>query len=133
MNNGGSANYQSLDSIEYNDDLFYRIKANKNNGTYLLSKIAKVKGVLSISKIDVFPNPVPEKTLSLQSKGIQNGQYTLEICSTNGQLLFSKQIKFLQNHQTHKIQLPKKLPSGFYILKLKSLNELFLTKEIIVK
>ncbi len=133
MNNGGFVNYQSLDSIEYNDDLFYRIKANKNNGTYLLSKIAKVKGVLSISKINVFPNPVPEKTLSLQYTGLQSGQYTLEICSANGQLLFSKQIKFVQNHQIHKIQLPKTLPSGYYILKLKSLNDLFLTKEMIVK
>lgn len=132
MNNGADNNYQTLDTNACNCKLFYRIKANKIDGSYVYSKIIMVKEFAVESKIDIFPNPVLEQTIYLQYKFPINSDGKFELYNTIGELVYSKQILFSKNQQLYKIQLPKTIAAGSYIIKLKKLSDLLLSKQIII-
>jgi hypothetical protein len=133
MNNGLFANYQNIDSIEFKQDLFYRIKAFKTNGGILYSAVGRVKGTPSVTKIQIFPNPVVQRKLFLTTIGLIPGTYQSEIYAINGQLLFKKELKLENKDQTIQIDLPKYIASGNYIFRLKTGNTLIDAKEIIIK
>ena len=133
MNNGLFANYQNIDSIEYKQDLFYRIKAFKTNGGILYSAVARVKGTPSVTKIEIFPNPIVERKLFLTTIGLIPGTYQSEIYAINGQLLFKKELKLENKDQTIQIDLPKQLASGNYIFRLNYYNKLVETTSIMIK
>ena len=133
LNNGSNVNYQYIDTTDSKENLFYRIKANKRDASFILSNIVKVNGISSIAKIEIFPNPVPQRTLFIKSDGFKVGKYQVEIYSTNGQFLFSNELTFSQNQQLNRIEIPKKIPAGSYVLKIKQMNSVYFSKEIIVE
>ena len=133
MNNGLSANYQNIDTNELKQDLYYRIKAINFDGSYLLSRVARVKALDIVSSIQLYPNPVIHKKLFVKTSGLTQGIYHADIYSNNGQLVFSKTINIQQIEQTTELLLPKTIASGNYLFNLKMGNDVIEAKEMLIK
>jgi len=97
-----------------------------NNGIVTFS-LSQATGIISIDEspdIIVFPNPV-EDFINIKAKQNQLSNSYIEIYSFSGQKLLSERIeKFTTNKQLNL----KCLPQGVYLLKIKTINNIYIKK-----
>ncbi len=109
---------------------YYRIKAVNTNG-WLYSKVVTAKSEQAISTIKILPNPVQNKIIHMITANLENGNYSLKLVNTQGQVVYSESLNQL-NQPVHFIHLEAKVAIGPYILNLES-DKLKLSEIIMIK
>lgn len=113
------ANNQSYTISETGDYYVGTIDANGcfGNSNTVTVDVVSTNEIESIRSFSLFPNPTQNwLNLSIESEKIDT--YTLEIISTNGQVIFEKNIS-LQNSDQLKVDLSE-YAKGVYFLKIKN-------------
>lgn len=115
--NTASNTYNWTDTNPADNYNYYRIKSIDINGQIVYSKLVKVlmadKPIMS-----VYPNPVTNNIINLQMASIKPGLYNIRLLNTNGQVIYSAQIKHLANTATEQINLNKQIAEGLYRLQI---------------
>ncbi len=112
---------------------YYRIKAVDNTGKINYSSIVKVTNVMSASKsINIYPNPVINKTLNVELSNQSAGIYSVKVISAGGQVLASKQINHLGGNSVNSIDLSAATAKGLCFVSITS-KDGQTTKTVIIK
>ena len=114
---------------------YYRIKALEKSGEISYSSIVKVDnqiGNLINSSINVYPNPVVNKTVNIEMSGVKVGKYIAQIFDSKGSLVFEKRIEHgIASNVNISLLLPSNIAAGKYELKVVG-NEHVYSKAIVV-
>ena len=114
-NNSNSAAYNFLDNAPLKVINYYRIKATSANGQVQYSKVVKVIDNDVKATFTIQPNPVVNKILNLSCENMQ-GQYTMNLISKQGSLVFSKSITITSKNETKNIVIDGGIAAGMYEL-----------------
>ncbi|MBL0358138.1 MAG: T9SS type A sorting domain-containing protein [Chitinophagaceae bacterium] len=68
--------------------------------------------------VKVYPNPVQGNTINLQFTNEPAGRYTLRLLSTNGQIIFSKNISHPGGNCNQPVNLPANIASAAYQIEI---------------
>ena len=97
-------------------DLYYRIKALNTGGKVQYSRTAKVDALVSTTSIDVYPNPVMNKTVQVKLNNLPAGNYSVVLLYNNGSRQQLKTMQANGNQSLQTINLPQQIASGVYQL-----------------
>jgi hypothetical protein len=123
-----------------NTSTYYRVNLNTLEATALNTAKAKVynvsdfanatlafddnKKVSSVSAktldavaVNIYPNPVTAHNFYVQLSNFTKGKYTIEISQLQGKKILQKEIH-ISGSQTEKINLPKGVSGGTYLIKI---------------
>lgn len=99
---------------------FYRVRNVDLDGKYSYSAIVKVSGGKAASeRTAVYPNPVQNGRVNLQTGNLVKGIYTIEVFNATGQQVYNKMINHSGGTAVHSIQLPATIKAGIYHIQLK--------------
>ena len=73
--------------------------------------------------VRAYPNPLEGKNLRLEFVNADNGNYTIKIVNTMGQLVFEKNISYSGSSVVQDIQLNKNLAKGIYQVSVRNGNK----------
>lgn len=97
--------------------LYFRIKQKDASGKITYSAIRTVMmNEDSPAGFMVYPNPVSRK-VSMQFDRSLNGNYTIEVTSLAGQIIYNRNVR-LHNNSNLQFELTNLPPSGIYYLKM---------------
>jgi len=119
--NGNQTNYQYKDNsadLQTKTVVYYRLKQVDNNGTFsytntLVVKLKATEGVV----MQTSPNPFTEN-LNVRFTAAYNGSVQIDVLSTNGQTVLSKQVEVSKGYVTIQLDGLSKLAPGMYIARL---------------
>ena len=83
-------------------------------------KSDKTMPIVNSSKLSVYPNPVSDKVVTVQTLNIVSGKYNVSLINNMGQTVLTSTINHLSGSTTETISMNKVLPSGMYTLTLKN-------------
>ncbi len=132
VNNGSRADYSYFDAVPVSGINFYRIRYFELSGKILYSTVIKVNTKGGAIGIVTYPNPVTDGQLSLQTTGLNKGQYMLRVFDAAGQQVHKQLLNLYDGAATEVIQLPLTLKPGMYNLQLSG-GEVKLAKSFIIK
>jgi hypothetical protein len=115
-NPGPSSSYNWFDLTPFDGDNFYRIRSLSKSGEIKYSSIAKVRILKGTASINLYPNPLTGKVLSLVLNNIEKDEYVVNIFNTSGQIVHSVNINHPGGSVTHPLRMFKTLPPGIYQL-----------------
>ena len=121
----GISKYSLMHSTPVKGWNYYRLKMVDLDGSYTYSEIRKVF-MDKKTEVQIYPNPVSEVVNISLSFSMLNKPVAVTLLDVNGRVLYQKQI--LNAGTTQSIDVHR-LPSGSYILKLASAEEI-ITKPI---
>lgn len=103
--------------------VYYRIKARDFDNHLTYSKIVQLNNGLSLSGINVAPNPVKNKSfmMSLDSKDL--GSITIRLFDLSGRRVWESALEKTQQQFATEVNLPAQLPGGVYQLTVQSGQE----------
>lgn len=82
--------------------------------------------------VSIYPNPVTNRSFSLQLSNFSKGKYTIELSQLQGKKILQHDLK-ISGSQTEKINLPENIAAGAYLVKVINSNgESIYTDKIIV-
>jgi len=99
-------------------DNFYRIRSINANGSSSLSAVVKVNMESGKAGFTVFPNPVTNNIIFLQTKGAVSGLYNIELISSNGQVVLKSQLAINESTANYRIKPTGFIATGVYQLKI---------------
>ena len=85
-------------------------------------KASKVMQIVNSGKLSVYPNPVTDKVVTVQTTNIAAGKYNVTMINNIGQTVLTTTINHLSGSTTETIKMNKVLPSGVYTMLLKNTN-----------
>ena len=130
--NTGNVKYQYEDLNSNTGAIFYRVKAIDASGSQLISKIVKVNSLSDRKSFTINPNPIQNRTISIQNPSPVDGNYSFILYSTKGEKLLIKNIEIHSSNSTIEIKLPESILSGIYILKIvKDKQDVFQEKIVV--
>ncbi len=115
--NNGAATYNWLDVNSITGNNYYRIKAIENSGNVKYSEIVNVK-IGKARGIVVYPNPVTNKTITIQLNDQQKGTYTIRLFNTSGQTVYSNRIVYMGGAATQTLKLNSNIAKGNYTIEV---------------
>jgi len=119
VNNGASLKaYDFLDVQPATGDNFYRVRSINANGSSSLSAVVKVNMESGKAGFTVFPNPVTNNIIFLQTKGAVSGLYNIELISSNGQVVLKSQLAINETTANYRIKPTGFIAAGVYQLKI---------------
>ena len=86
------------------------------------SKIVPVIAGTVKGNISLYPNPVTDKTFTVQTQDIAAGKYTVVLVNNLGQEVFSKAINHIAGSTSETITMNKVLSSGLYTLSIRTVE-----------
>lgn len=96
---------------------YYRIKVTSIDGEVLYSPVVKVSaGINAAAELNLYPNPVTGKQLTLYVNNTKAGSYTVRIYAANGQVVRTETFKHPGGSYSKTIELPGQLQAGQYFL-----------------
>jgi len=109
----------ALDSRPLDGINYYRLKLMQQNGSVAAySSVNRVDTKAEITPaMDAYPNPVKNKTVNVDIRGVANGTYQLVLLNMNGQVVFRQSVIGEQAMQST-LHLPGRLTMGTYVLQL---------------
>lgn len=119
--------YYWYDPLPLAGNNFYRVKAISKDGGVQYSSIIKINAGYLKSSIEVYPNPVYNKTISLRLNNVTPGNYIIEVYNTLGQAIYYKSFQHTGGEATVAINL-NNVPAGVYHIVLKGTNNKYFTK-----
>lgn len=117
-NDFSSQNYSFTDAAP-NAVNYYRVKAVEFAGTYKTSVILKVSNQTTGKSFQVYPNPVQNKVVTIQTGNIGSGVYSAQVVTMSGQVLMNKSITF-QSGSSQSFELPANINPGTYLLRIQN-------------
>jgi len=115
--NNGAASYNWLDVNSVTGNNYYRIKAIENSGSVKYSEIVNVK-IGKARGIVIYPNPVTNKTITLQLNDQQKGTYTVRLFNTTGQTVYLNRIVYMGGAATQTLKLSSNIAKGNYTIEV---------------
>lgn len=115
--NNGAAAYNWLDVNSATGNNYYRIKAIENSGNVKYSEIVNVK-IGKARGIVIYPNPVKNKTLTLQLSDQQKGTYTVRLFNATGQTVYANRIVYMGGAATQSLKLNSNIAKGTYTIEI---------------
>ncbi len=115
--NNGAASYNWLDVNSVTGNNYYRIKAIENSGNVKYSEIVNVK-IGKARGIVIYPNPVTNKTITLQLNDQQKGTYTVRLFNTTGQTVYLNSIVYMGGAATQTLKLSSNIAKGNYTIEV---------------
>ena len=109
--------YTFTDSRAGKERIFYRVRAVEMDGRGQYSNITSVQALQMESAISVYPNPVQDKRVNLQTN-LPEGQYRVRFISASGQVVYQSDIRVLSGRQAQVINLPGHMAAGTYQLQV---------------
>lgn len=113
--NTGNISYIYSDENPLPNTNFYRVKAIEKDGSVKYSNVVKLnfegKGIPSVI---VSPNPVINKTLSLNISDLQQGNYTVSVYGIDGKIFYTESLFYAGGSRNMNFQLPETLKSGVH-------------------
>ena len=116
--NGSDANYNWLDIHAVTGDNFYRIRCVGTGGEVKYSAVAKVLITKGNPSITVYPNPVVNRTLTLQLTDMAKGTYTIRLINMTGQVVMTKGIIHNGGNASQALDVDKNIANGIYQLEI---------------
>jgi hypothetical protein len=96
---------------------YYRIKVTSMDGEVLYSPVVKVSsGINEAATLNIYPNPVTGKQLTLFVNNTKAGNYTVRIYAANGQVVRTETFKHPGGSYSKTIELPGQLQAGQHFL-----------------
>lgn len=109
-----------------NSNLLYQKKGEANN--FLLSEVKNNQAV------SLYPNPVTNKTFTVQFNKVPAGRYNMLLTDASGRNVISKALNVALPGQVEKVTLPRASASGMYLIKLTGGNSrLFYNDKVVVQ
>lgn len=126
--------YQFTDIAALHADNFYRIRAIDKKGSSIFSNTIKVSmPVLHTSIMNIYPNPVINRSFQLQLHGMLPGKYLVKLTNSFGQQVYSTTINVNGNDFTQTVTPEGNFEKGNYNLSVWSGNGIIVTGKIIVQ
>ena len=94
--------------------------ATYSNRFSVVFKANKVIPIVNSGKLSVYPNPVTDKVVTVQTANIATGKYNVSFVNHLGQTIFTTTINHLLGAGTESISMKKLLPTGVYTMLLKN-------------
>jgi hypothetical protein len=98
---------------------YYRVKAVEYAGTYKTSVVLKVSNQITGKAFQVYPNPVQNKVVTIQTGNIGSGVYSAQVVTMSGQVLMNKSLTF-QSGSSQSFELPANINPGTYLLRIQN-------------
>ncbi len=109
--------YTVVDIKPLASDNFYRIRSVDMDGRTLYSNIVKVSNIVTPSTINVYPNPVENKTMNIYFDAQTAGtEYTLSLYGNNGQLVHQTTTTVSGSTDVKTVMLNQSIAAGKYTL-----------------
>ena len=130
-NNGDKASYDWLDTSPIKENVLYRIKAVSINGKNTYSSTVKINRDQS-SELLIYPNPVVDKKLTIQTGYTGIGKFQVQVVDLNGRNILSQSLMNSSAGSSQVINLPANMKTGMYSLRVTG-NNLNQVKTFIIK
>lgn len=117
-NSSSDVTYNWLDASPVTGDNFYRVRSIGLGGDIKYTTIVKVKIGKVIPVITVYPNPVINRTISVEFTGMDKGVYALRLMNAIGQVVFTQQLTHTGGSGTQTIGLGNNFAGGSYQLEI---------------
>lgn len=117
VGNGNAANYSQIDVTPPNGIVYYRIRAVSITGQSVYSNIIKLNVADKNNAIQIYPNPVVNKTVQLKFND-KPGKYNYTIINTNGQVVATGNLAVGKNFVEKVIMLNPATQSGTFTIVL---------------
>lgn len=117
-NDGSRADYSFLDAQPLPGVNYYRIRSLETDGKNLYSIIIKADTRNDNSDISIYPNPVVNRIMALQTPASLKGAFQLTVYNANGQKIYEGRLILNGGAATQSVELPAGIKSGFYNLRL---------------
>lgn len=114
----GKSTYSWTDAQPASGNNYYRIRANEQDGSTKYSTIAVVNLTRGVKGVSVYPSSVTGNSFTLQLNSLPAGNYKLNMISTIGQTVFSRNITHGGGSATQIVTLPASTQKGVYRLNM---------------
>lgn len=131
-NTSNRKTYSVLDNQVLTGDRFYRIKAISVGAKVQYSSIARIGITGTKPTVNVYPNPIVNKTMQLQLNTTEAGAYRMKIIQNNGTTFNMPSLQLQTGASLQTVQLPQTLKPGIYQLQLTAPDQSNLIKTILV-
>ena len=122
--------YSIADNRSASTDHFYRIRAIDLAGKIQYSAVARLSASKAGQGMNVYPNPVMNKSCQLQLDVMQAGTYKISLIATNGQRQELGSLLVTAGQSVQTLGLPKNTQAGIYRLQLTAPDNTVLLKTI---
>jgi hypothetical protein len=113
--NKSEAKYSFVDNNLIEGNNYYRLKAINKDGSYSYSNVVKLTTYHSpLTTIAVYPNPIINNQVMLQTNNLPQGKYTLLLIDNLGREVMNSTINITNGSQSQQITIPDTLPKGVY-------------------
>ena len=152
-NNTGTYNYTSVDPSPLAGTNYYRIKAARNNADEVYSAVVRVVPVknqstgkndgeriaannvtnVEVAAVNLYPNPVIDKTVNVQFVNQAKGNYKLELTNKLGELIYRKTVEVDANNVLETIHLERSVAAGNYQLIITAPGNTKTVKQVVIQ
>lgn len=122
INPTNNSDYSYLDEAPLPQTNFYRIKAVSVGGQKQYSPIVKVTAITESASINIYPNPVANKTIKLYFNNEEFGKYSLRLVNNLGQAVYLGASEVNSSNFVKSIELNNTVSKGTYQLIIISPN-----------
>lgn len=117
-NLSSQASYNFYDATPLAGVNYYRIKSQGVDGRSTYSTIIRLNRDKSSGEFTVYPNPVVNRIVSIQSADLAKGHYYLKLCNAAGPEVYSTILMHNGGAINQTIQLPAGIKAGMYTIQL---------------
>ncbi len=118
INTSGEKTYGFFDVNPLSGTNFYRLENVDIDATSKYSNIIRVSLDKNMVGIQLYPNPVTNGTISLQSAALSKGNYIIRLYNIAGQQVHTSNFFHLGGAINQTMQLPPSISKGIYNLEL---------------
>jgi hypothetical protein len=133
LNQANDINYGYFDANPLPGVNFYRIRNIDLDGKSGFSNIVRISLDKSVKDITMYPNPVRNGAISLQSSDLARGKYSVSVYNAGGQHITTKQFTHNGGAINQTITLPANTQSGLYMLNLQNDGVRVMAKTFVVQ
>ncbi|WP_276501188.1 T9SS type A sorting domain-containing protein [Terrimonas pollutisoli] len=113
-NANDKADYLAFDAAPMTGVNYYRIRVEEIGGKVTYTRILSVNLKNNVLSLQLYPNPVIGKQVTVSLANLRRGQYYLKVVSSSGQQVFTQTINSISSKITQVIDLPASLKTGAY-------------------
>jgi hypothetical protein len=115
---GSKTDYSWIDHSPFSGTSYYRIKEVDIDGQSKYSSIVRIDLGESNSKLNLFPNPVPDNQFSIQAD-MEQGRYNIMVSDLDGKKIYAQTLDHSGGIISQSVRLPSTLSPGVYMLTIR--------------
>jgi hypothetical protein len=118
-------NYTYPDNQPASGNNYYRLLITDKDGSIKYSNVDLVNLNSTATTVNFYPNPVVDRTVTLQLSNIAKGTYQLVVFDEAGQSVYTSTIDYAGGSTAQTIYLPQNISSGVYKVQLKNAGTIY--------